>query len=214
MNNHKETFINYSSEALLEKRALGDELSDDVHKAIEEIFAERNEKLPPKPSKPILIDLPETKGDQTLKHIGVVALFFGAAILAKVIINSWLAFPVAIICSIFYVFKWIQGNTRTAETQAEEEGLTEMMICAANGELNRIKELVAFGVEVNAQSSLGTSALMYAVKNNHIAVVDFLLEVGANTKLTSAKGSTALSISEKFHHDDIQLLIKRGDAHG
>ena len=89
-----------------------------------------------------------------------------------------------------------------------------MMICAANGELNRIKELVAFGVEVNAQSSLGTSALMYAVKNNHIAVVDFLLEVGANTKLTSAKGSTALSISEKFHHDDIQLLIKRGDAHG
>ena len=101
MNNYKETFINYASEALLEKRALGAELSDDAHTAIEEIFAERGEKLPPRPSKPIFFDPPKTKGNQALKHIGVVALFFGAAILAKVIINSWLVFPVAIVCSVF-----------------------------------------------------------------------------------------------------------------
>lgn len=212
MNNHKDTFVNYSSEALLEKRALGNELSDDAHKAIEEIFAERDEKLPAKPSKPILLDSLETKGDKTLRHFGVIAFFFGAAVLAKVIINSWLVFLIAIICAVFYAFKWIRGSSRTPENQAEEEGLTEMMICAANGDLDRLKELVSFGVDVNAQSNLGTSALMYAVKNNHIAVVDFLLGVGANARLISAKGSTALSIAEKFQHDDLVIFLKRRDT--
>lgn len=211
MNNYKEAFVNYSSEALLEKRALGNELSDDAHQAIEEIFAERDEKLPAKPSKPILLDSVEIKGDRTLRHIGLIALFFGAAVLAKVIVNSWLVFPIAIICTVFYLFKWSSGSNRTPENQAKEEGLTEMMICSANGELDRIKELVSFGVDVNAQSKLGTSALMYAAKNNHIAVADFLLGVGANVRLTSAKGSTALSIAEKFQHDDFVILLRRHD---
>lgn len=212
MSNYKEVFTKYTSETLIEKRALGDELSDEAHKAIEEVFAERGEKLPPKPSKPILFDSPETKGGDTLRNIGVIAFFFGAAILAKIIINSWLVFPVAIICAVFYAFKWIGRNSRTPENQAGEEGLTEMMTCAANGDLNRIKELVCFGVDVNAQSKLGTSALMYAVKNNHSAVVDFLLGSGANASLTSAKGSTALLIAEKFQHDDLIIRLKRNNS--
>lgn len=209
MSNYKEVFAKFTSETLIEKRALGDELSDDAHKAIEEIFAERGEKLPPKPSKPILLDSPETEGDKTFRNIGVIAFFFGAAILAKVVINSWLIFPVAVICAVFYAFKWIRHNSRTPENQAEEEGLTEMMTCAANGNLNRIKELVSFGINVNAQSKLGTSALMYAAKNNHSAVVDYLLGSGANASLVSAKGSTALMIAEKFQHEDLVIRLKQ-----
>ena len=46
MADYKTQFADYSSEYLLEKRALGDELHPDAHKAIEEIMAERGEKIP------------------------------------------------------------------------------------------------------------------------------------------------------------------------
>lgn len=211
MNTHKEVFVNYSSETLLAKRALGADLSDEAHKAIEEIFAERGEKLPQKPSKPILLDAPETKGDKTLRHIGILVFSFGAAVLAKILINSWLIFPIAIICTIYYALKWAPHNSRTLENQIENEGLTEIMICAANGELSRIKELVSFGIDVNSRSKLGTSALMYAVKNNHREVVEFLLAAGADANLTSKKGASALSIATKFQYGDlISILTQSG----
>lgn len=212
MNTHKEVFANYSSETLLEKRALGDDLSDEAHNAIEEIFAERGEKLPSKPSKPILLDTPETKGDRTLKHVGILVFFFGAAVLAKVLINSWLVFPIAIICTIYYALKWVPHNSKTLENRMEDEGLTEIMICAADGELSRIKELVSFGIDVNSRSKLGTSALMYAVKNNHREVVEFLLEAGADANLTSRKGASALSIATKFQYGDLISILRQSGS--
>ena len=212
MSNYKEVFAKYTSDTLIEKRALGDELSDDAHKAIEEVFAERGEKLPEKPSKPILLDAPETKGDKTLRHIGILVFFFGAAVLAKVLINSWLVFPIAIICTIYYALKWVPHNSRTLENRMEDEGLTEIMICAANRELSRIKELVSFGIDVNSRSKLGTSALMYAVKSNHREVVEFLLAAGADATLTSKKGTSALSIATKFQYGDLISILRQSGS--
>lgn len=54
LSHFKEQFSNYSAEYLLEKRALGDELADEAHAAIEEIFRERGDLLPDRPNRPVL----------------------------------------------------------------------------------------------------------------------------------------------------------------
>lgn len=55
MSEFKKQFSDLSSEYLLELRARGDEQSDESHRAIEEIFAERGEHLPEKPKAPIFM---------------------------------------------------------------------------------------------------------------------------------------------------------------
>ena len=53
MNSFVNNFKNYSTEYLLGRRALGDQLSDEAHQAIEKILIERNVTLPPIPKESI-----------------------------------------------------------------------------------------------------------------------------------------------------------------
>lgn len=85
MNKYKEQFDNYTSEVLLEKRALGDELDAEAHKAIEEIFAERNEYLPAIPSKPIIVNDFKTKKAGKLDIVLSISLMLGAMVIAKMV---------------------------------------------------------------------------------------------------------------------------------
>jgi len=212
MNSYKALFADYSSEVLLEKRALGDELADEAHAAIEEIFNERGERLPPKPSKPIIFDTPETKGDRRLKLLGIFAFVFAMMTLAGAITHSWIVYPVAIFLFGYVVFKsaWKDSLSPEAmeDVKAKEDGLTEIMVSAARGDILRVKELVAFGIDVNSQSKVGTSALMYAAKNNHLPVVEFLLSAGAIVGAKSDKGSSALSLAEQSGHVELVTFLR------
>jgi len=83
------------------------------------------------------------------------------------------------------------------------------MLCAADANLERIRELVEYGGDVNARSNTGTTALMYAAGNNHLAIVKFLLAAGANPKLMSDKKSTAAEIARKFGHLEIAEYLEQ-----
>ena len=48
------------------------------------------------------------------------------------------------------------------------------------GDLDRVKQLVASGVQVNDEDEEGCTPLFYSVDNNHIDVVKHLLEAGAD----------------------------------
>ena len=87
------------------------------------------------------------------------------------------------------------------------DSLSALMIAAGDGDLMRLKELLASGNDVNARSGIGTTALMYAAKNGHATVVETLLAAGANVSVVSEKGSTALHLAEKSHHAAIVRLL-------
>ena len=209
MSNFKEMFAGYTSDYLLQKRALGGELSDDAHKAIEEIFAERGEDLPPRPTAPIFIaDVKEPTGRvgggfKAVALLGVVLLSMGAG---KALAHTWIGILVAIAVVVYATVEWCRKQSLTSDERekeenaqkAEQEGLNELMIVAAEGNLVRAKELVAFGTSVNAQSYSGTTALMYAVRNGHLPVVQLLVTSGADINRSSNKGTTALAIARKF----------------
>lgn len=216
MNRYKAKFEKLTSETLLRSRALGDELADEAHSAIEEIFVERGEILPLRPSTPVLIGMPK-KGDATLKFIGVLLFFIAAGFVARVVNHSWLLLPVVFIYAAYYAFKWVRKSSMSpekreaedVEQKAKDEALTELMVSAASGDLGRVKELVAFGADVNARSLSDTTALMYAARNNHSEVVDCLLAVGANLRAVSKKGSSAIALAERFGHHDLAEKLKQ-----
>jgi hypothetical protein len=220
MNTYKKTFAEYASDYLLQKRALGNDLSDEAHEAIEEIFAERGEQLPARPTKPIFISdkkLPSSRIESGLK----MALLFGLVLLsialAKALAHTWVGILVTIIIVSYATFDWFRKKSLTVEqrleeensTRAEEDGLNELMISSADGNLFRAKELIAFGINVNAQSNSGTTALMYAARNGHLPLIELLVSSGAEINKSSHKGSTAFAIAQKFGHADLCAYLEK-----
>ena len=215
MNRYKFEFDKYTSAVLIEKRALGDELSDEAHEAIKEIFIDRGEMLPAKPSKPVLIEI-EKKGDLALKVVGSIIFFIVMTVVARTVTHSWLLTPVAFLFVGYFLFKYVRKELLPQEKRVSEdiaqvvkdESLSELMLTAANGDSERVKELVAFGADVNARGKSGTTALMYAARNNRTEIVDYLLSKGADLNAQSAKGSSAIILAKKFGHHELSESLK------
>lgn len=62
MNSYHHAFSQRRSDYLLERRALGDGLSDEAYEAIEALFAERGEALPARPLAPRIVGGTATDG--------------------------------------------------------------------------------------------------------------------------------------------------------
>lgn len=88
MNDLKKEFSEYTSEYLLELRARGESLGDTTHQVIEEIFAERGERLPEKPEKPIISSrkkaVKESKSTTMFQIIGLVFTLFISAVITEI----------------------------------------------------------------------------------------------------------------------------------
>ena len=219
MSNFKQQFSKLTSEYLLQMRARGDELSDEAHRAIEEIFLDRGEHLPLRPTKPIFVTANRNKsGAKEILRISaflVIALF--VSVVAHMLAHSWVGIVFTLAVIIYLVANWLRRQTLSAAEKAREdeekkiadEGLTEIMVCAANGDLARIRELVNYGVNVNDHSTSGTTALMYAARNNHLAVVEFLLSAGADKTKKTDKNSTASDIAKKHGHHEVATYLEK-----
>lgn len=216
-------FASYESTSLLEKRAMGDELSDDAHHAIETIFAERSEYLPPRPSKPILVDISKEmagKKGGIVRRIAALFLMSVALGAAKFFAHTWIGLVISLMVVGGMVFEWFRKQSMTPEElqerarskKVEEENLTELMLAAAEGDLVRVKELCAYGAAVNAESTSGTTALMYAVRNNHLEVVQHLVSEKADLHLKSEKGTTALALAKKYGSPELLTFLEQHDA--
>jgi Ankyrin repeats (3 copies) len=202
LNNFKETFANYTSEHLLEKRALGDDLADEAHKAIEEIFAERGEYLPPRPTQ--AIDVQRQRGaNRTWFEMGgwIFLLLFVNGV-AKSLAHTWVGVIFTAGVVVYVIVKWFHTKSLSKEEQAElkeqerikDDGLYELMVVAAKGDAQR------------------ATALMYAARNNHVEIAQALIRSGAKVNVANDKKSTALSIATKQNHTEMVELLKQHGA--
>lgn len=160
---------------------------------------------------------PESKTGKFFKSTALIILALIAIGLAKATAHTWFGVLFTIGVVIYFIANWIrrqrlaldQREREDNEKKAEVEGLTELMVCAANGNLERIRELVEYGGDVNARSTSGATALMYAARNNHLAIIEFLLAAGANPKVRSDKKSTAADIARKFGYLEIAARLEQ-----
>ncbi|RLN82851.1 hypothetical protein BBJ28_00019344 [Nothophytophthora sp. Chile5] len=81
---------------------------------------------------------------------------------------------------------------------------------ARAGEIEKVKELVNRGENVNAKSNGGT-AVMLASQNGHLEVVKYLVDAGADIEAVYDEGETALmQAAGKGHLDVVQYLVDAG----
>ena len=212
MNQYKHQFKDMSSEYLLQRRALGEGLADEAHAAIEAIFSERGEKLPPKPTKPILLEEgseAESASWRRGKGAGLLVVAVLVPAVAKQVAHTWLGLLVTLVCLGYFIYGRLypgghEGSSLTSpEALAERAralGLSEFTLAAAEGHVGRLRELIDYGHDVNAIEKTGSTALMYAARNGRVEAIRFLLEHGANRNAQAESGATALSFARKFGH--------------
>ena len=77
----------------------------------------------------------------------------------------------------------------------------ESLIAASgNGDLSRVKALLAAKVDVNAKADNGATALIAASQNGYEEVVQVLLQAKADVNAKTSNGTTALmQASQKGH---------------
>jgi ankyrin repeat protein len=83
---------------------------------------------------------------------------------------------------------------------------------ASAGDLAKVKELLAAGVDVNAANAYGGTALAFAADRGHTAVVELLLERGADVNAKDRfYGFTPLAwAASRGHAEIVRLLLAKG----
>jgi ankyrin repeat protein len=81
---------------------------------------------------------------------------------------------------------------------------------AEKGDLKAIQLFLAAGIDLNAQSASGFTALMAAAKNGRVDVVNKLLDQKVNVDAQGKQGVTALMLAAENNQGEIvQLLLKK-----
>jgi ankyrin repeat protein len=224
MNTLQNDLSRWSTEALLQRRALGPNLEHRVHVEIEAELRARGITPPPIPTQMVDVpdeELPETSSRKTIRlylilTTGLIGAGFATAI-SKTLLGPILIGAIMIIALI------VNSQTkaaRTAPTDTPEDfekaaktlGLDEVMTASASGDLQRLSELIAYKKSVNESDIDGATALIYATRNGHVACVKALLDAGAKPNMRTKKGSTALSIATKFEQNAIAALLRENGA--
>lgn len=114
---------------------------------------------------------------------------------------------------------------KTALDKAEEENveIKEFLISAGAkyarplikfvqiGDLDKIKECLANGIDVNEKDNDGWTALMFASSNGDLEIVKLLLTKGANVNIKDNDGRTALMYaSYNGYFEIVKCLINNG----
>src|SRR6266403_4496460 len=91
----------------------------------------------------------------------------------------------------------------------------QLVQAAHDGDCETVKALVSQGVNVDAETENGTTALMKATAAGQLAAVRALLDLGAAINKSRPDGFTALILSVFFGHEEIvtELLRRVADRH-
>lgn len=88
----------------------------------------------------------------------------------------------------------------------------EFLAAARKGDIEAVKSFLAKGVDVNAKTEYGATALSYACDKGHTAIVRLLLERGADANARDTfYGATPITwASMKGHSEIVGLLLDKG----
>tara|TARA_R110002073_G_scaffold279026_1_gene443239 strand:+ start:535803 stop:536210 length:408 start_codon:yes stop_codon:yes gene_type:complete len=74
------------------------------------------------------------------------------------------------------------------------------------GDLDAVKSMIIAGADIN-EKSIGMTPLMYAARYNRVEIVNLLISKGADLKLKSNRGYTALDYAEMSKAHDTYKII-------
>jgi ankyrin repeat protein len=106
----------------------------------------------------------------------------------------------------------VQSAVASAVAPAAPENINkELLLAAHRGELDKLKQLLDAGADVNYRNEDSMTPLMFAVTSDHLDIVNELIRRGADITTAAMNGATALHLAANFGHVDI--LKKIIDTH-
>ena len=91
--------------------------------------------------------------------------------------------------------------------------MSDLFAAASDGQLNTVERLIAEGVDVNATSDKdGQTPVCIAAKEGHVAIVDKLVQAGADLKIADKYGYTPLHwVAEKGLEECVKIMLQLPD---
>ncbi len=83
-----------------------------------------------------------------------------------------------------------------ADFISDADQFDNIWVACTNGDIGKVTEFLASGVNINAQDEYGFSPVHAAASYGHVAMLDYLLSNGADVNLRDADGDTPLLICE------------------
>ena len=106
------------------------------------------------------------------------------------------------------VFDLVLANPKTDILIMNGHQETPLMYVSLVGDLDRAKQLVAKGAQIN---HLGWTPLHYAASTNQLVVVQYLLEQGAMPNAPAPDGSSPIMMAAQAGaRDTVQVLLEAG----
>lgn len=87
------------------------------------------------------------------------------------------------------------------------EGATPLCVAIYKGEIDLVKKLIIYGVNVNEKSN-GLTPLMVAARYNKVEIIKLLLANGAHLKEKNENGIDALKYAEISNAKDAVAFLK------
>lgn len=104
----------------------------------------------------------------------------------------------------------ISNKTISSEqiTSTFKEEISSLCKAAMQGDVEKVRSLIALGEELN-KKSLGLTPAMYAARYNRAEVLKVLLLNGANLNIKSEKGYTAKEYATMSNATDVLAVIDK-----
>ncbi|SEM08544.1 Ankyrin repeat-containing protein [Maribacter orientalis] len=104
----------------------------------------------------------------------------------------------------------ISNKTISSEqiTSTFKEEISSLCKAAMQGDVEKVRSLIALGEELN-KKSLGLTPAMYAARYNRAEVLKVLLLNGANLNIKSDKGYTAKEYATMSNATDVLAVIDK-----
>ena len=99
---------------------------------------------------------------------------------------------------VWFLLQFLNRFEQPGQLPIDEEGYTELMRLATDGDVEGIRSLLTSGCDIDAVDSNGATALMYAAQAACLDVIELLLASGANKKIRSKTGHTAYQYADSF----------------
>ncbi len=101
-----------------------------------------------------------------------------------------------------------------ASFEVDKQGRSELHYAAADGNIGKLKELLACGAAINLQDKNGWTALHFAARASSPECTAELLKAGASVSLTDSFGNCALSgaVFSSQGNGAVILLLREAGA--
>lgn len=112
----------------------------------------------------------------------------------------------------------LRGRTQTAELMLKRgatlhaDALLLQAARTGNPDRDVIRFLASRGADLETRDANGDTALLLAVKSNHLRLARHLVDVGADVNATDASGRSALAIAKAANASDMVALLTRYGA--